>query len=623
MPKQYVLFGRPVPRLGTRHTSLLLVTISLFALFSLFFMLPSAIPGPSLHDHVHKIPKSFKTPSWMSNLNPFKPPAHPPPRQQNDTDGEASWYSHWSGLNTAFSSDLTLDENRSLLPVIKPRPAIYCYYDNTIEKNLKDKDAEHDLLLSWRRAWWAQGFRPVILTPAEASSHPLFGDLQHHKEMNSELRTDLMRWLAWDNMNGGLLAHYHMFPMGSFDDPLLKNLRRNEFPKLTRWENLEDGLFAGAQPDITAAIKLVLAAPKIKDVKEVISAAATYKTDDPFTVDAHPESLAYYSKKQVESKYTKVNELIEASRASGLNSLNRLITSHLHLTWQNTFSDGIAVVKPMAHHTTHLITPAFQLASRLARCPDSPLPDSCPPNLATCNPCNSDEHPFPITTPSSYSNASTIYTIGTVPHPYTASSLSSMRENLDVTWVRRDSPRDAWLTDLTRDLLGSDVSGRPRVVRFKEAVASDFGAPRSLWLIAERLVPADLDWYFGFAVPPLPRGDHPAPPMHGPEQAAVPSNEERDQEPKLLTHATVVIGTIEELPASKRPKIRATQSELAVRDAAEAWNLADTEAWRFTRAYLARKTMERKKWEEDEAKYADGMGSEKGHRSPWDRWLDA
>jgi hypothetical protein len=42
--------------------------------------------------------------------------------------------------------------------------------------------------------------------------------------------------------------------------------------------------------------------------------------------------------------------------------------------------------------------------------------------------------------------------------------------------------------------------------------------------------------------------------------------------------------------------------------AVEDWNLADTEAWKFARAYSARRRMERKKWEEDEQKFA---GSEK------------
>jgi hypothetical protein len=43
-------------------------------------------------------------------------------------------------------------------------------------------------------------------------------------------------------------------------------------------------------------------------------------------------------------------------------------------------------------------------------------------------------------------------------------------------------------------------------------------------------------------------------------------------------------------------------------DEVEQWNLQDTEAWKFARAYSARRRMERKKWEEDERGFA---GSEK------------
>jgi len=41
----------------------------------------------------------------------------------------------------------------------------------------------------------------------------------------------------------------------------------------------------------------------------------------------------------------------------------------------------------------------------------------------------------------------------------------------------------------------------------------------------------------------------------------------------------------------------------AVRAAVEAWNLADTEAWRFVRAWGARRAMERARWEEEEERF--------------------
>ncbi|KAJ6161152.1 hypothetical protein N7470_004548 [Penicillium chermesinum] len=41
-----------------------------------------------------------------------------------------------------------------------------------------------------------------------------------------------------------------------------------------------------------------------------------------------------------------------------------------------------------------------------------------------------------------------------------------------------------------------------------------------------------------------------------------------------------------------------------MKDVAEAWNMADTEVWRFVKAYRARSVVERQKWEEEEKNFA-------------------
>jgi hypothetical protein len=679
MPKQYVVCGRPVPRLGTRHASFLLVCLALFAVFSLLFTLPGSIHASSrlrAAGNRFSIPKSLKSP-WVNKLNPFKQPSHPPAIQKSDTDGDSVWYADWSWLLHPFSSSVTLDENRALLPVLKQRTPIYCYYDNTVDQEKSSKDAESDLLLAWRRAWWAQGFKPIILSPAEAMNNPLYEELQRMEDMAPKLKTDLMRWLAWENMGDGVLAHHRLFPMGPHNDPLLTYLRRGEFPKLTRFKSLDDGLFVGSKGEVAVVVKAALASPEIKKAEDVVAAVASSKKENPFTVDDAPKSLAYYSERQINASYPKLGEALAASQGAGLKSLTQLISSHLHLTWQNIFTDGIAVVKPLPHHTTHLITPAYELAQRLAHCPETPLPDSCPPNRPKCRPCD-DSKPMKITTPASYSESTTLYTIGTVPHPYTTSTLNFLKPQLSVPWIRRKSPRDAWITALTSSLFKDIMSTTPRLLRFKEAVASDEdstaeakeegkgskgGAYRSLWLLAEQPIPDDLDWHFGFSLPDRATyadtttttdpttgktttsstntgSTSNTPPLHTEKEGPIPSKEDLALEPELFAHAqTIVLSGV-----SKDAKQLAEKEDLVLRDAVEAWNLADTEAWRFARAYLARKTVERRKWEEEEARYAGGMGSEKksgagkaregskskgnGKAGPggggrvWDRWLD-
>ncbi|KAI4859793.1 hypothetical protein F4820DRAFT_140470 [Hypoxylon rubiginosum] len=622
MPKQRAILGL---RLAPRRISFLLVLLGFFALFTLLFTLPSAIPtGPSLSksiaDHKFSIPK-YKDKISSSILNPFRPASHRPPEQKNSTYGGSSWYSNWN-WRSPFSSSITLDENRSLLPPLKDRASIYCYYDTTVQRDKATGEADSALLLTWRRAWWAQGFKPIILSPAEAMNNPLYDELQR-LEVEPGFKKDMMRWLAWENMGGGLLAHHLLLPMAAHEDPMLSFLRRGEYPGLTRWEGFDNALFAGPKIQIADAIIQALRTPQKKTAKDFIAAV----TGDTFRVDPSRDSLAFYDTKTIEKTYPKVAEAMAASREKGLKSLNLLINFHLHNTWQDAFSNGIAVLKPMPAHTTHMIEPALDLATRLATCSDSPMPTSCPPNIPKCTPCVSS-HPMKIATPARYRNTTGLYTIGTVPHPYTLRTLDTQRETLDIAFVRREiKKRDEWLYLVFQELLGTGISGSVRVVKFKDAVAGDYAASHSLWLTAEResVVPHDLDWWFGFAVPtnatddgksetPVPGPERRPKPQHDPADGPVPADDDLSREPRLLDRAREVF----------RSKI---DSDVRVRSAIEAWNLADTEAWRFARAFLARSRVERMKWEEEESRYAGGVGSDadnakSGSSSGWLRWGD-
>ncbi|CAK7222773.1 hypothetical protein SBRCBS47491_004976 [Sporothrix bragantina] len=720
MPKQYVLFGRLLPPITTRRITILLSAVFIFAVFSVIFTLPSAVPtGPSLSkfaDHKFSIPQFKSRPQWTNkwsnSLNPFRPKSHAPPRQKDDSHEDSAWFSDWKWLSTPFSSSFTLDESRALLPPLPDRPPIYCYYDTAIERDKKLADAESALLLTWRRAWWAQGFRPVLLSSAEAMNNPRYEELQRLK-VTPGAKADIMRWLAWENMGGGLLATEFVLPMGPRDDPLLSFLRRGEYPTLTRWEGLSDGLFAGSKIEISNAIKIVLANPTIVNAetfleaippvtdlppvktapvaaapakaagagagagaaaagapkqaapaaiapaglaaldadpsssvdyepaipvattpaKPVAAAAklaaravdAVVATDDdhadmkpktkdyPFVVDETPGAIAFYDTQTVAMKYTKVGDTVHRDRASGLVSLNQLINAHLHVAWQNLFSSGIAVLKPHPQHTTQMIEAAYDLATRLAQCSVSPLESSCPPNMPKCEPCVS-RYPMRVRTPPTYRNTSTLYTIGTVPHPYTFQSVAHKQGGVDVPWLRRKSQRDAWLFDITKELLGTGVAGGARVLQFKRAVAGDFARGHTLWFAAEQPVPEDVDWHFGFAIPaqgdgikkgesktPVPGPERQAPPVHEKDDGPVASADALAKERDLLAKA-------------KKFGVSKSKKDLALRSAVEAWNLADTEAWKFARAYLARAYKERTTWEKEEAKYSGGAGSELGRR---------
>ena len=612
MPVQRTIFGRLVPAMAPRRIAILLGTIAAFAVITLVFTLPNSIPsGPSLSrftDHKISLPKMSKQLSYPSILNPFRQAAHAPPVQKNSTNGESTWYSNWNWLSP-FSSSVTLDENRSLLPPIRERPPIYTYYDHTVEKEQDVKDAQNALLVTWRKAWWAQGFKPIILSPAEAITNPLYVELQQ-LDVEPALKVELSRWLAWESMGTGLLCNYLTLPMESHDDPLLAYLRRGEHRQLTRFDNLGSGLFSGTKASITAAVKLALTNIDLKEAVDFISAVPP----ETFQIDPQHEALAYYNDKTIHDKYPKIAEDILGTGAEGMQKLNQLMISHLHSTWQDIFSGGIAVLKPQPKHMSSVVEPALKLAEFLAQCPLSPMPASCPPNRPHCKPCVASI-PMRITTPYAYRNTSTLYTIGTVPHPYTHGLLSSFREEIDISWIRRESERDPWLSTLTKELLGTGVSGAPRVIKFKEAVASPYGTSHSLWITAEKDVPSDLDWHFGFTIPenatdtgrsetPVPGPERRPQEEHDPKDGPVPTEEEKAKEQSLLEKAR-------DFGKSRTPE------EEKVRGAIEAWNLADTEAWRFARAFLARSRVERLKWEEEEEGYAGGAGAERGASRGW------
>lgn len=617
MPKQYTIFGRPVPRLSTRRISVLLASLAIFAVFSLLMTAPSSISGAS----IPKVPSisSIGIPKWesLSPWNPFKPPAHAPPSQANDTDGESRWYSNWRWLAVPFSSSYTLDEDRTLLPNLAQRTRIYCYYDTLVKRDQLVKAAESEILLSWRRAWWAQGFRPIILSEREAVNNPMYEELQRMDKIDPDLKTDVMRWLAWENMGGGLMAHYLAFPMGPHDDNLLEYLRRGEYQGLTRWDNFGDGLFAGDKQDITAAIKLALGSPAMKTAKDFLTALPVQDPDEEkklFWVDKQPTALAYYNKETLSKTYNAVASAIISNKAKGLDQLNQLIGSHLHLTWQNNFNKGIAVLKPLPEHTTTMIQPAVELANRLQKCTESPMQTSCPPNNPKCAPCVSSQH-IPVTSPAHYRNTTGLYTIGTVPHPYTIHTMNEFRADIDVPWVRRECPRDKWLHEVTKESLGTGVGGAPRVIRFKETVAAEYTASKSIWLLAEQNLHDDLHWHFGFEIPlegldegksetPVPGPERRPQPKHDRQDGPVATPESLAREPALLKRAKTVVGI-----AGKT-----SQKDLALRNAIEAWNLADTEAWKFARSFLARERVERRKFEEEESKYAGGVGAELGSK---------
>ena len=453
-----------------------------------------------------------------------------------------------------------------LLPPLAKRPLVYTFYDVSEKKNDGLQTVEKDLLLVWRRAWWAKGFRPVVLGRAEALNNPLYQSLQS-LTLKASVEKELTRWLAWEHMGGGILVDWLAVPMGAYDDPLLSYLRKGDYPTMIRYEGLRNGLFSGEKTAVTQALKGALNNRELNKTAHFIDAVPK----EMFEVDATHDGIAVYDREVIKDRYKTVWEKFGVSEADGLRSLCRLISSHLHTTFQNVFSSGVSILNPTDKRLIALVQPAMQIASYLAECVDSPIPSSCPPNRPKCKPCVA-AHPLPIASISVYRNTSNLYVIGTVPHPYTLATLESQRTDLDVAYIRRHTDRDRWIVSATKELLGTGVGTGPRLLAFKEAVAGPGISASSVWLTPEKEVPTDLDWHFGFAMPknvtnkgysksPVPGSEPNLPPSFVDEKQKL-SIVELAREMQLLETARKAISS----------PVRQQQSVCAM---VEAWNLAE------------------------------------------------
>ncbi|KAL1890917.1 hypothetical protein Cpir12675_005183 [Ceratocystis pirilliformis] len=626
--------------MGTKQLPLLLSALLMLILFSIFVNEPHNVaPAGSdakkpdnepTTEHKFMLPTVPNPFHDVTNvLNPFRAPVHAPPRQKNDTDGESSWWSDWKWL-VPFSSSLTLDEDRSLLPPLKPRPPIYCYYDTTTKKDSATKDAESALLLTWRRAWWAKGFLPVILSAAEATNNPLYDQLQR-LTMDPAVKTQLTRWIAWDTMDGGILAEYTLLPMGQAEDPLLVYLRNGEYSKMTRYSGLDSGLLVGPQADLTKTIKATLESKQLDSAKDVFHAAPS----NLFVTDEGSQAIAYYDVAVIQDKYNEISKVMATDKADGLRKLNELINSHLHQTWQGIFSKGLVVLQPKPEHTGFIVKNAVSIANDLVTCSPTPLSTgSCPPNMPECVQC-SDSTRMKLTTGEFIVNSTSLYTIGTVPHPYTFVSMVHITNAIDTKWILKEmTVRDPWLTKITENIFAKPASRNAMLMRFKEAVAGEYAPSHSLWMSAEKDAPADINWHFGFAipqaksetlknvkVPSLPVLAHDAQHKAKVKRAGDEKDEKKaktaNSPEKSNSDSTDLIREATLLQKALSIGNSRDANDVKIRNALEAWNLADLEAWKFARAFLARRIVERQQWETEESKYVQGLGTEQGRRTRW------
>ena len=602
-----------------RRKPLLIMGIGAFIFFVIFFTTSSAVVPSSVSQTVAHGAASvsafspFHIPSGRFRSASGSQRAHEPPgRLRNSSSGDTSWYSNWDWRHP-FSSTVSHDDGRSVLPPLPPRPPIYTYYDGAQDKAEAEKEAERALLLLWRRAWWAQGFKPIILGRAEAMKNPHYETLQA-LTLQPTVHAELLRWLAWGHMGAGVLANWLVLPMAARDDHDLAFLRRGQYPALTRYEALGSGLFYGPVDAIDKMVSAILASAHATEYKTFLDATA--ERPDAFAVDAKPPGIAFYDAPALAAHYPSLADTLRSNRAQGLADLARLAAAHLHQAFLAAHQGGLEVIMPHGAGTAALLAaPATALATALNTCPTSPLPGSCPPNAQPqrCAPCA----PLPVAFPPAVGNRSDALALVAVPHPYHIALLLRGRPALDVAQVRRASKRDPWLDQVTRELYGDAISAYERIGRLKDEIAGK--RPRAaLWRTADRVWDwRELEWHFGFALPR--KGDAAAGDAAARAKAHVapeslkvekpPADAEFDMMAPLLAAVSPKPGRSKltqqwELlrDADKVLESGKTRGSVNMKEVVEAWHMADAEAWRFVRALEAREKVEREAWEKEEAK---------------------
>src|SRR5690606_26898916 len=199
--------------------------------------------------------------------------AHQPPSSTDATTD--SFYSDFN-WRQYFSSKVSKEENRVALPKLANRCPVYTYYDGKAEG--VDHAVEKKLIQVWRRAYWAKGFKPVVLGPADALESPMHATLMR-KAMSPELKKSLFRWLAWQHMGSGILSDYRLIPMGDKNAPIMKVLRTCNFPHLTRLEGMSGSLYYGPRAEVEAMLKYLESSDIPANAKTVETATDESPTD--------------------------------------------------------------------------------------------------------------------------------------------------------------------------------------------------------------------------------------------------------------------------------------------------------------------------------------------------------
>lgn len=246
------------------------------------------------------------------------------------------------------NQDLTKIGSPTAIPPAHGRAPIYTYFGLT-DTNSKIYRSELAMLETWKRTWYAMGFRPVVLTAVDALKHPEYSSfiraLDSSGKASEWTKSHFSQFLAWSTV-GGVLCDYRVFPMTRFfNDDILLMLRQAKYsgPPLSFVQ--EDSALVAAD-DISAkniVADLVLSSSHSADpekLQEVLKKAfKQYKDTN--------EVFAYYSDKNMNLISFGLFGENYGDKAYDPEYVLLAIRVHLHQIFMNAYPDGAVYVDPV------------------------------------------------------------------------------------------------------------------------------------------------------------------------------------------------------------------------------------------------------------------------------------
>ncbi|VVT48557.1 uncharacterized protein SAPINGB_P001837 [Magnusiomyces paraingens] len=227
------------------------------------------------------------------------------------------------------------------IPLVPERPAVYAYFDladpslskrdepssETNHKGNQNHHVESQILETWKRAWYAIGFKPVVLTQKDAKEHYMYQSIEKALEGRDDLKKILLKnygkWFAYASKEKGILADHRVFPLSrNYDHPTFVKLRENDF----------DESLALFKTDLS----LVISNPTgFRTLLDLVNRSFTRQVDGP-DVEKKKEE-----KKSSENKNTKRDFKESGSKESLFSDLNaeidRLFEVYVHPSNENPF----------------------------------------------------------------------------------------------------------------------------------------------------------------------------------------------------------------------------------------------------------------------------------------------